>query len=312
MGWRTVALETGSGEPDEDRRVYSAGFGGGPASPRSDATNQAGTPHGSADQSVAQAQDGPECVHPTGQKSSVSSEGGADQLNFTARQDGPEVTVTLAGSGVTDTEQTGAICFVRGTMIETDRSPVVIEELMRADRVETLDDGYQTIRWIGSRRILSEELAENPGLRPIRIRTGALGRGVPEADLRVSPQHRILVSSRIAERMFKCREILAPARQLLQINGIEVDEAADFVEYFHFLFDRHQIVFAEGKPMESLFTGIEALNAVSPRPGVRSSRSCRTCCRLIPVQSSDRCVPSPWMRKPENWPSGMSAMAIPF
>jgi hypothetical protein len=44
-----------------------------------------------------------------------------------------------------------------------------------------------------------------------------------------------------------------------------VAEDVDFVEYFHFLFDRHQIVFAEGAAMETQFTGIEALMAVSPQ-----------------------------------------------
>lgn len=149
-------------------------------------------------------------------------------------------------------------------MIETDRGPVAIEELERGDRIETLDNGFQSIRWIGSRRIHVEELAANPKLRPIRIQAGALGQGLPLADVLVSPQHRVLVSSRIAERMFGAREVLVPARQLVQIEGINVAEDVGFVEYFHFLFDRHQIVFADGAAMESLFTGIEALKAVSP------------------------------------------------
>jgi Ca2+-binding RTX toxin-like protein len=185
-------------------------------------------------------------------------------LNWIAESGGPTVTFTLADTGVMDTEHTGVTCFARGTMIESDRGPVVIEELQRGDRIETLDHGFQTIRWIGSRRILADELEANPKLRPIRIQAGALGRGLPVADVLVSPQHRVLVSSKIAERMFGMREVLVPARQLLQIAGIDVAEDVDFVEYFHFLFDRHQIVFAEGAAMETLFTGIEALKAVSP------------------------------------------------
>ncbi|MBL4919392.1 Hint domain-containing protein [Szabonella alba] len=184
-------------------------------------------------------------------------------LDFIAVLGGPSVTFNLVGSGAIDTEHTGVVCFARGTMIETDRGPVAIEELERGDRIETLDHGYQRIRWIGSRRIFAEELATNPKLRPIRISTGALGHGFPEADVLISRQHRVLVVSKIAERMFGTHQVLVPAGQLLQIEGIEVAEDVTYVEYFHFLFDRHQIVFAAGAPMESLFTGVEALKSIS-------------------------------------------------
>ncbi|WP_181318319.1 Hint domain-containing protein [Pseudogemmobacter blasticus] len=185
-------------------------------------------------------------------------------LNFIAFQGGPTVTFTLVGSGVMDTEHTGVPCFTRGTMIETARGDVAIEDLRRGDLVRTADHGLQPIRWIGSRRLAAGDLAANPKLRPIRIRAGALGRGLPLQDVVVSPQHRVLVSSKVAERMFGEREVLVPARHLLLINGIDVAEEMAAVEYFHILFDRHQIVFAAGAPMESLFTGPEALKSVGP------------------------------------------------
>lgn len=171
--------------------------------------------------------------------------------------------LTIIGGELTF-DTTNVACFVRGTMIETDCGPLAIEELQRGDRVETLDAGFQRIRWIGSRRIDAQELARNPKLLPIRIRAGALGRGLPEEDLLVSPQHRILVASRIAERMFGSHQVLVAAKQLLLIDGINVAEEVKEVEYFHFMFDRHQIVFAAGAPTETMFTGIEALKAVSP------------------------------------------------
>ncbi|MBI1493639.1 hypothetical protein H1D41_08350 [Rhodobacteraceae bacterium MYP1-1] len=37
------------------------------------------------------------------------------------------------------------------------------------------------------------------------------------------------------------------------------------MEYFHFLCDAHEIVYAEGIPTESLYTGTEALRAVNPQ-----------------------------------------------
>ena len=36
------------------------------------------------------------------------------------------------------------------------------------------------------------------------------------------------------------------------------------MEYWHFLFDAHQIVWSNGAPTESMFTGPDALRSVNP------------------------------------------------
>src|SRR6056297_260659 len=156
------------------------------------------------------------------------------------------------------------VCFARGTLIATDRGEVPVEELTVSDRAITMDDGYQPVRWIGSRKLTGAELAASPKLRPIRIRQGALGQNLPVRDLVVSPQHRVLVRSTVTRRMFQTDEVLVPAKALVALHGVEVDDAPDGVEYWHILFDRHQVIYSDGAPTESLFTGPEALKAVSP------------------------------------------------
>jgi hypothetical protein len=157
-------------------------------------------------------------------------------------------------------------CFARGTMIGTPAGPIAVERLRCGDEVVTRDSGAQQIRWIGARSLESEELRQNPNLRPIRIGANSLGPAMPQTDLVVSPQHRILVSSSIAQRMFGTAEVLVAAKQLLALEGVEVVEDEDWeqVEYFHFLFERHEIVRSNGAWTESLFTGPEALKAVGP------------------------------------------------
>ena len=145
-------------------------------------------------------------------------------------------------------------------MIETGHGIVAIEDLSGGDLVRTRDNGLQPIRWIGSNRLAQDPLPEN--LRPIRIRAGALGINRPANDLLVSPQHRILIRSAIAQRMFGTDEVLVAAKQLCQLDGIDIADDLTEVEYFHILFDRHEIVYSNGAETESLYTGPEALKSV--------------------------------------------------
>lgn len=156
------------------------------------------------------------------------------------------------------------LCFARGTRLSTPEGQRAIEDLQAGDLVWTRDNGPQPIRWIGRRVIPAAMLERSPQLRPVVIRAGALGAGTPEADLVVSPQHRILVRSTIARRMFSTDEVLVAAKQLLQIDGVDVHAPGDGVEYIHMLFDRHEVVHANGAEAESLFTGPEAIKTVGP------------------------------------------------
>ena len=44
-----------------------------------------------------------------------------------------------------------------------------------------------------------------------------------------------------------------------------IDTSCRYITYWHFLFDRHEIVFANGAATESRFTGKEALRAVGDK-----------------------------------------------
>ncbi len=159
---------------------------------------------------------------------------------------------------------TSVPCFVAGTMILTPQGPRPVERIAVGDMVTTLDHGPQPVRWVGLRRLDAADLGAAPHLRPVRIARGALGDGLPEADLLVSPQHRVLIRSRIARRMFDGAGVLVAAKQLLGLPGISVETAPRTATYAHLLFDRHEVVMSNGAATESLFTGPEALKALSP------------------------------------------------
>ncbi|WP_312527073.1 Hint domain-containing protein [Paracoccus sp. (in: a-proteobacteria)] len=158
----------------------------------------------------------------------------------------------------------GAPCFVTGTLIETSSGAVPVEAIAVGQHVWTKDRGLQEVRWIGRRHISTQSLAACPDLLPIRIQAGALGNNTPTSDLLVSPQHRILVRSQIAQKLFATDEVLVAAKQLLQVQGIDIAKDLNEVEYFHILFENHEVVLSNGAETESLYTGPEALKLVGP------------------------------------------------
>ena len=155
-------------------------------------------------------------------------------------------------------------CFTRGTRIKTKKGDVNIENLRVGDAVLTLDNDYQPIRWIGKSQKTSVFLEKHKNLRPIEIKKDALGSGYPAETLCVSPQHRILVRSKIARRMFDEHEILVPASKLLPLDGVSIANTGNDVEYWHMMFERHEIVWSNEAASESLLTGPGGLQAVPP------------------------------------------------
>lgn len=155
-------------------------------------------------------------------------------------------------------------CFVAGTLIRTEQGTIPVERIQPGDQILTADRGPQVVRWIGIRRVSAKALALAPDLRPIRISAGALGEALPTTDLLVSPLHRMLVRSRIAQRMFGTNEVLVAAKQLLRLDGIDIVTDLPQVDYVHLMFDQHEVIFANDAPSESLYAGAEALRRVGP------------------------------------------------
>jgi len=152
-------------------------------------------------------------------------------------------------------------CFTPGTMIATPRGEVLVENLQVGDRVLTRDNGIKTINWVGSKRLDYIALKKIPELRPISIKAGALGNNVPDRDMLVSPMHRMLVVSHIAQLHFNQSEVLVPAKYLLAVEGVEVAQTA-YVTYVHFMCETHEIVLADGLWSESFQPGDYSLKGL--------------------------------------------------
>lgn len=153
-------------------------------------------------------------------------------------------------------------CFVSGTLVRTPEGDLPIDDLRAGSLVMTRDHGPQTVRWIGTVTLTEADLRRAPALRPVVIAAGALGPGVPAAELRLSPQHRVLLRSKIAARMFGTEEMLIAATRLIGQDGISLAAGTGPVTYLHLMFDQHELLFANGAEAESLYLGAEAAKAL--------------------------------------------------
>lgn len=180
----------------------------------------------------------------------------------------------MVGDGYTSiTSNVGSsatvICFVAGTLIDTPDGPRPVEDLSIGDLVSTLDHDAQAVRWHHCWRVRSTDRTA-----PIRIEAGALGASLPKRALMVSPQHRIMIRSPIAARMFGAAEVLVPAKKLLDTPGVQQCPPGAPVTYAHFMCDRHEIIRANGAPAETLFPGPQARAVLDAATGAPAFPTC--------------------------------------
>lgn len=106
-------------------------------------------------------------------------------------------------------------CFTAGTMIATPDGERRIEDIRVGDLVLTADHNAQPVLWIGYHNWSRDAKKDAERMSPILLKAGALRDGIPNRDIRVSPQHRILLRSKIAERMTGQAEVFVAAKHLL-------------------------------------------------------------------------------------------------
>lgn len=150
--------------------------------------------------------------------------------------------------------ESACVSFTRGTHITlADGCQCLIEDLKVGDQVLTRDSGPQKVRWIGEQTVRA-----SGAFAPIVIAPGALNN---TGALTVSPDHRLFVYQRVDAMGAGQKELLVKARLL--VNDTTVTRAeGGFVDYFQILFDKHEIIYAEGIASESLMVNTTTRPAI--------------------------------------------------
>lgn len=154
-------------------------------------------------------------------------------------------------------EETGlsdllCISFARGTLITlANGAQTPIETLTPGDRILTRDHGGQPVRWIGRATLK----AVGP-FAPVVITMGTLGNA---GDLIVSQHHRMFLYQRQKVAGLPTAELLVQAKHLVDGERVFLREGG-YVDYLSLVFDRHEIIYAEGVPAESLMVNDATVN----------------------------------------------------
>ena len=188
---------------------------------------------------------------------------------------GREYTLIDVSGDFSDLRLSDVICvsFAAGTMIaRSEARPEVIEKIRPGDMILTRDNGPQPVRWVGK-----ATLRAAGSFAPVVISAGTLGN---LGDLVVSPHHRVFIYQRGAHRLGGVAEVLVQAKHLVDNDRVWRREGG-FVDYYSLVFDRHEIIFAEGIAAESLMVNEQTVQLLpddlacelrSRFPGLRQSQ----------------------------------------
>ena len=170
--------------------------------------------------------------------------------------------VKIGGSNNGDSRYEDFVpCFTDRAVVLTKAGLMPIVDLEIGDEIATRDNGFQAIAWIGSAEVTTADQIARPHLAPVRFQPGALGLTGLEAPMMLSPNHRVLVTGPQIQMSFGEPELLVAAKHLAGLPGIDIATPAP-VTYMHILFERHEVIMADGVWSESFQPGGMTLRAM--------------------------------------------------
>lgn len=191
----------------------------------------------------------------------VYNDGKTDNITVTGNineQIGPfpendKIAITPLGNTGVEIQVSAPACFLKGTKIRTVEGERNIEDLKIGDLLPTVSGGVAPIQWVGGRRYRRSSASKpwQKNVRPIRIAKSAIAPNVPSRDLDVSAGHAIYVDG-----------LLIQAGNLINgmtITRLDASEQSE-IEYFNIKLAKHNVIFAEGLPCETLLSVNEAMS----------------------------------------------------
>lgn len=167
----------------------------------------------------------------------------------------PNAIALLMPEGVTEAELAGIpdpidlstidtsdflACFGAGTPIATPGGEVPVEDLTIGDLVRTADGRDVPVLWVGRQRLDPLRHQRQP---LVRIRAGALGDGLPHADLVVTGDHGMILDAHVVTA--------AALVGAAAIDWVSVDALPKAFCVYHVETEAHDVILAAGAASET-------------------------------------------------------------
>jgi hypothetical protein len=138
-----------------------------------------------------------------------------------------------------------------------------VANLRPGDLVVTRDRGLRPVRLVWSRTVTEADMAADPSLAPVCLRPRAIGPMMPQRDLHVAGDHRLLIPGyRLTDRP-DTASALIPARDIAGTSDAAfVDRAQGNMTFYNLVFDSHEVFAANGLPVESFRITDDTLSVV--------------------------------------------------
>ncbi|MEL6644393.1 MAG: Hint domain-containing protein [Pseudomonadota bacterium] len=126
------------------------------------------------------------------------------------------------------------------------------ENIRKGDLIVTRDNGLQAVRMVWTRTVTEAEIAADPSLAPVRLKPRSIGPMMPQRDLLVAPDHKVLVPGYRLADMPDTASYLIAARDVADASDEAFqDRGQGDVTYYNIVFDSHQVFCVDGLPVES-------------------------------------------------------------
>ncbi len=145
--------------------------------------------------------------------------------------------------------------LARGTLLATEEGPVAIEDMLPGMKVETRDEGFQTVEWVGTITLVPSQPAGQMPLRLFRVPVDSFGPSRPMPDLMLAPHARLL------HRSPRLRNVVSDDAALTPVTAFEDGQTVirvapvSAVSVYHLAFREHHILRANGLEIESYHPG---------------------------------------------------------
>ena len=228
-----------------------------------------------------------------------------------------------AASSIAETVPPHAGGFVVGTRVINGSGSTLVQALRVGDTVTTAAGLRRQVRWIGRRAYHAATMDAHPHLRPVLLRAGSLGPGLPETDLRLAPTHLVRLEDPALG------PVLIPAASLVNGRTILRPAAPDPLVYLHVELNTHDLLLAEGVAAETyidqnnraMFHNAAEFDALYPRRPALDTRPCvkridegdaieRIRTRLAPLAAAPPAGPARITFVLERWRGGLQGYAL--